>query len=118
MRPGPASLVGAAAAFALAAPASAQDATVARGKQVFDLWCYACHKPLNPGDAPVAGTSSLQRNYQGAKPAALEQRTDLAPDYVRFIVRHGVKSMPFTRRTEVSDPDLDALVAYLTRTKR
>lgn len=88
-----------------------------KGKAVFDLWCAACHKVLGPRDMPVAGTSSLERNYKGSKPAALEQRTDLAPEYIKFVVRNGVKSMPFSRKTEISDQDLDALAAYLTRTK-
>jgi (+)-pinoresinol hydroxylase len=94
--------------------AAAQDVVLAHGKEVFDLWCKACHKPLNPGDQPVAGTSSLQRKYNGTKPAALEQRTDLSATTIRVIVRHGVKSMPASRKTEISDSDLDALAAYLT----
>jgi (+)-pinoresinol hydroxylase len=100
---------------ALAHNAVAQDATQTHGKQVFELWCSSCHKPLNPGDLPVAGTSSLQRKYNGSKPAALEQRTDLSAGQIRAIVRHGVKSMPASRKTEISDGDLDALTAYLTR---
>jgi (+)-pinoresinol hydroxylase len=101
--------------LALAHNAVAQDATQAHGKQVFDLWCSACHKPLNPGDLPVAGTSSLQRKYNGSKPAALEQRTDLTAGTIHAIVRHGIKSMPASRKTEISDSDLDALTTYLTR---
>jgi mono/diheme cytochrome c family protein len=98
----------------LAQNAAADDAAIARGKQVFQLWCSACHKRLNPGDLPVAGTSSLQRKYGDTKPAALEQRTDLSPVTIRTIVRHGIKSMPASRKTEISDADLYALVAYLT----
>jgi mono/diheme cytochrome c family protein len=33
-------------------------------------------------------------------------------------VRHGVSVMPPFRKTEVSDADLAALSAYLTRTQR
>jgi hypothetical protein len=33
-------------------------------------------------------------------------------------VRHGVSVMPFLRKTEISDADLDALAAYLTRNQR
>jgi cytochrome c5 len=99
----------------LAAPAFAQDTSAVRGKEVFDLWCYSCHKRLNPGDMPVAGTSSLQRNYNGSKPAALEDRTDLTPAYIKAMVRHGYKSMPPSRKTEISDADLDALTHYLVK---
>jgi (+)-pinoresinol hydroxylase len=115
MRPAQTFLIVMLLAAPLAQNAAAED--LARGKQVFDLWCSACHKRLNPGDLPVAGTSSLQRKYGETKPAALEQRTDLSPATVRTIVRHGVKSMPASRKTEISDADLDALVAYLTARK-
>lgn len=100
-------------ALAVSSPAAAQNA--AHGKEVFDLWCYACHKPLNQGDKPVAGTSSLQRKYDGKIPAALEQRTDLSPAFIKAIVRTGTKSMPFSRKTEISDADLDDLAAYLSK---
>jgi 4-cresol dehydrogenase (hydroxylating) len=36
---------------------------------------------------------------------------------IRLFVRQGVATMPFSRKTEVSDADLDALVAYLTQPK-
>ena len=39
----------------------------------------------------------------------LEQRTDLAPEFTRAIVRTGVSVMPFFRKTEISDAELDAL---------
>ena len=101
----------------LAQKAAAEDLALAHGKQMFELWCSACHKRLNPGDLPVAGTSSLQRKYGDTKPAALEQRTDLSAATIRTIVRHGTKSMPASRKTEISDADLDALVTYLTARK-
>lgn len=85
-----------------------------RGKQVFDLWCGGCHKRLAPDDTPIAGTSSLERKYQGREPAALEDRTDLTAPLIKTMVRHGYKSMPAARKTEISDADLDALTDYLT----
>lgn len=87
-----------------------------QGKQVFDLWCGSCHKPLGPYASSVAGTTVLERRYQGSKPAALEERTDLTPALVKYYVRHGVKFMPFFRKTEISDTDLDALTVYLAKT--
>ena len=86
--------------------------TVERGAAVFNNWCSACHSrgPLN---AP--GTTSLQLKYQGSIPAALEDRRDLTVDLVTFFVRNGVATMPQLRKTEVSDADLEALAAYLTR---
>ena len=77
---------------------------------MYDHWCAACHAPgpFHPG------TNSLAVKYKEARPAALEQRTDLTPELVRFYVRNGVLIMPFFRKTEVSDADLSALGAYLS----
>lgn len=92
-----------------------------RGKEVFDLRCAACHGPIpeetfGPGFLPLMpGTQALQARYRGSLPAELEQRTDLVAEYVRTVVRGGYVSMPFFRPTELSDEDLEALVAYLTR---
>jgi mono/diheme cytochrome c family protein len=100
--------VAALAAAAAAAPgARAQDA--AAGKAVFDKWCAPCH-----GDGPgMPGTTALQALYKGAKPALLEQRTDLVPELTKSFVRNGVSVMPFFRKTEISDAELEALAAYL-----
>jgi len=92
-----------------------------RGQEVFDQRCAACHGEV-PDDIfgprflpPMPGTQALAARYQGAMPAALEARTDLTAEYIAAIVREGLNSMPFFRPTEVSDEDLQALVAYLTR---
>ena len=95
--------------------ARAQDTPVARGRAVFEHWCADCHNPVGPADPPLAGTSSLERTYKGTKPAALEERTDLTPEYVKYIVRKGTKSMPMSRKTEITDQDLDALARYLSK---
>ena len=63
----------------------------------------------------MPGTQALAARYRGELPAALEERTDLQAVYIRTVVRNGYVSMPFFRPTELSDEDLDALVAYLTR---
>ena len=82
---------------------------VARGAMVFQSACAVCHG-VGP-DRP--GTSSLELKYRGRLPALLEERTDLTPAIVAQFVRHGVSVMPFFRKTEVSDADLNALAAYL-----
>jgi (+)-pinoresinol hydroxylase len=84
----------------------------ARGAAVFNNWCSACHS-RGPMNAP--GTTSLQNKYQGSVPAALEDRKDLTVELVKLFVRNGVATMPQFRKTEVSDADLEALAAYLTR---
>ncbi len=89
--------------------ASAQDAVEQRGKEVFDYWCDACH-----GDGPGRpGTAALEALYNGEKPALIEDRDDLLPELTRAFVRDGISVMPFFRKTEISDADLDALAAYL-----
>ncbi|KAF1311056.1 (+)-Pinoresinol alpha hydroxylase (cytochrome subunit) [Pseudomonas sp. SG-MS2] len=81
------------------------------GKQVYEKWCSACHAP---GDA-YPGTLALRAKYKGALPEALEQRSDLTPDMVKYFVRNGVTIMPFFRKTEISDVELNAIADYLTK---
>lgn len=81
----------------------------AQGKQVFDKWCMPCHGKGT--DYP--GTIALEARYKGAVPAALEERKDLAPAMVTYLVRNGISVMPFFRKTEISDSELDALTRYL-----
>ena len=103
----------AAALLALtAASAHAQDAdAVAKGKQVYDYWCATCHAA---GDR-YPGTVALRAKYKGSLPAELENRTDLSAAGIRFVVRRGISIMPFFRPTEVSNADLELLIAYLRR---
>jgi len=94
-------------ALTVAVPLCAQQPT--DGKVVFDKWCAPCH-----GDGPgKPGTAALQAVYKGVKPALLEKRTDLMPEYTSAIVRTGVSVMPFFRKTEISDAELGALSKYL-----
>lgn len=81
------------------------------GKQVFDQWCAACHGP----SMRLPGTASLAAKYGNSMPAALEERDNLNPAFVRYFVRNGISVMPPFRKTEISDAELDALGAYLTR---
>ena len=77
----------------------------------FQMACSVCHG-TGPGKP---GTSALAAKYKGATPALLEERTDLNPAYIKQVVRQGLYVMPFFRKTELSDADLNAIVAYLTR---
>ena len=93
-----------------AAPQAAKPAEqLTRGKAVFDEWCAGCHSrgPRQPG------TQALEALYKGAKPAALEDRTDLVPTLTQTFVRKGVSVMPPFRKTEISDAQLADLAAYL-----
>ncbi|ADG18145.1 cytochrome c class I [Paraburkholderia atlantica] len=98
-----------------ASSAMANDsATLDPGKHVFDKWCVSCH---GVGDRKP-GTASLAAKYHGSIPAALEERTDMNLDFIRYFVRNGVLIMPAFRKTEVSDADLAALSAYLSHQKK
>jgi len=88
---------------------SAQQDPVEHGRQVFATWCAPCHAP----GPKHPGTQALEALYKGAKPAPLEQRTDLTPALTSTFVRAGVSVMPPFRKTEISDADLAALAAYL-----
>lgn len=94
---------------ALAAPDEAQ---IELGHKVYDKWCFPCHG-TGPGKP---GTDSLRA--RGQNPAVLEERTDLTPQTIKTFVRHGVLFMPTFRKTEISDADLDAIAAYLTRNNK
>lgn len=96
--------------------ARADDARLALGQQVYQRWCIDCHG-AGPGltGLGLTGTAALAAKYDGAKPALLEERTDLTPAVVAYFVRHGASVMPFFRRTEISRDELAALGAYLSR---
>ena len=69
-----------------------------------------------PGFDGLPGTQQLRLKYRGTNvPALLEERTDLVPEFVKTIVRQGVSFMPHFRKTEISDAELDAIAAFLTR---
>jgi mono/diheme cytochrome c family protein len=93
----------------VAMPAVAAEMT---GKEVFDHYCSYCH---GTGDGP--GTMQLKRT-RGADKALLTERADLAPDYIEYIVRHGLKSMPAFVPSDLTDAKLKALVAFLTKSPR
>ncbi|KAI5911932.1 MAG: c-type cytochrome [Aromatoleum sp.] len=108
-------LLGACAAMLImiaSCPVGASGQTGAeRGQAVFQEWCVSCHG-TGPGHP---GTQALDLRYQGSLPGALEQRLDLTPETVEAFVRNGISVMPFFRKTEISDAELDALGAYLSR---
>lgn len=98
----------AAAASAADAPAAPAPEVLARGETAFVHRCAMCHREGQ------TGTFVLARRL-GADKALLEQRSDLAPDYVRFVVRQGLINMPRISRVELPDADLAAIGAYLAR---
>jgi (+)-pinoresinol hydroxylase len=93
------------------------------GKAVFDKWCTPCHGAVAPGrgmlgGGALPGTAALAVKYKGRVPAVLEERTNLAPAFIKSVVRNGLFGMPISRKTEISDADLEDIVAYLTRNRK
>ena len=110
-------------AILMAASSFAQTPSEKNGKAVFDKWCLPCHGAVASdhtmfGAGALPGTAALAVKYQGKLPAVLEQRTDLKPAFIKNVVRHGLYGMPITRKTEVSDAELDDVVVYLTEHQR
>ena len=98
-------------AGAAAADDTSLSAQELQGKQLYDRICIYCHGP------GVWGTNRLARRIDKDH-ALLVSRTDLTAAGIRVIVRSGVGSMPALRKTELSDSDVDAIAAYLTRHAR
>jgi len=92
---------------ALAQPGAAS-AQIESGGRVYQQWCAGCHNER--GFATVL----LERLYNGAEPAVLDQRRDLNSGFVGYVVRNGISFMPFFRKTEITNADLAELSAYLT----
>ena len=82
-----------------------------KAPDVYEKWCTPCH---GAGDNKP-GTISAGALYKGSKPAVLAERTDLTAAGIRSVVRTGMYIMPRFRKTEVSDAELDTIVAFLTR---
>jgi len=106
-------VLGGVAASALAASTFAAEPVDphATGRAVYSKWCAPCHDP----GITHPGTHALTVKYQGVKSGVLLEWRDLSPAVVKVLVRHGISVMPQFRKTEISDPELDALADYLSR---
>jgi mono/diheme cytochrome c family protein len=83
------------------------------GAALFSNRCGACHL------AGGMGTNLLtkERVAAGEPPQSglLANRQDLAPAYIRVVVRRGKLAMPRLTRVDVTDAELDAIARYLAR---
>jgi mono/diheme cytochrome c family protein len=86
----------------------ADAADVATGEQLYTARCALCHTGFAPG------TIMLGRRL-GQERALLAERSDLAADYVRYVVRHGLLGMPPFTRVDLTEAELAQVSAYLTR---
>lgn len=80
------------------------------GKDVYMKWCNGCHM-----DSPFAPGTIYLRKARGDELALILERKDLSADYLNHLVRKGMNGMPLFRRTEISDDELRALIAFLVR---
>jgi len=85
-----------------------------KGFVEYQKYCVVCHGE----GVGKPGTLALQAKYKGALPALLDKRTDLTPALIKMYVRNGITVMPTFRKTEISDAELDAIAAYLTRNNK
>lgn len=90
---------------------SPAQAAAPSGEAVFQHWCAPCHA-AGPGHP---GTESLQRKYEGKLPATLLDRRDLNAETVATFVRQGVLMMAPFRKTEITDAELAALAAFVSK---
>jgi len=100
--------------------AAAEPSLVEKGRLQFEYSCAPCHGPgKGMGTRPyLPGTDALNVKYQGTQPPLLSERTNLTAEVIRVFVRNGIESMPSFRKTELSDEELDAIAAYLTRNNK
>lgn len=112
-RIGAALLVLSAALTPAAAAADESAGQHAAGRVVYERWCAPCHDP----GISHPGTHALMVKYPGGRRASgvITEWTDLPASYVSYMVRHGMSVMPPFRKTEITDAELAALAAYLSR---
>lgn len=89
-----------------AEPAATAD--VERGLAQYRRNCAPCHAR--------GGTGAMMLGRRlGAEKSLLDQRKDLTPEYIRFVVRRGLGSMPWLSPVELPEQQLTELTRYLTR---
>ncbi|NTJ65925.1 cytochrome c [Agrobacterium rhizogenes] len=82
-----------------------------KGQHLFDYYCSSCHGVGHDHPATLA----LNKRYGDEKPGALMLRNDIPPNLTKYYVRTGASVMPFFRKAEINDTDLDAIATYLAR---
>jgi len=88
-----------------------QDDILAKGEEIFLAKCDYCHgRGMEKG-----AVTNLERKYKGKITPYITDRTDLTAEFVKVVIRTPTKGMAPIRYTEVTDEELDWLIAYLTR---
>lgn len=84
------------------------DTSHSEPEPLFAEKCGMCHR------AQGMGTTLLARRYD-PELALLENRRDLEPEFIRSVVRSGFNNMFPLSRGEVSDAQLERIIAHLTQ---
>lgn len=94
-----------------ALPLAAQAAESTPAATTYKELCGMCHQTNG------MGVGILSRRPGDTSKGMLEARTDLSATLVKVVVRNGIGNMPRISRGEVSDSQLEAIAAYLSRGK-
>jgi mono/diheme cytochrome c family protein len=86
-------------------------ANAADGKALYRERCGMCHQTIG------MAVGILSRRPADASKGLLEERADLSAAFVQAAARSGIANMPRIARGEVSDAELAAIAAYLSRGK-
>jgi cytochrome c5 len=82
-----------------------------KGRDQYKAECALCHEKGGPGSYRL----SLR---VGPEAAYIARRDDLDPTYIHNAARLGIGIMPRITRVEVTDENMDAIIAYLTRNNK
>jgi mono/diheme cytochrome c family protein len=74
---------------------SLADASVQRGRTLYETHCYKCHTQGEGGMGPIINDKPLPKFL------------------MRFQVRHGLGTMPSFSEKEISDAELDDILNYV-----
>jgi len=92
------------------APAGNRLAPGRDGVALFSNKCGYCHLVGGMGTNLLTKLRAPDRLS-----GLLIERTDLKPDYVKYVVRNGFMAMPRISRTEVTNAELEAIAKYLAK---
>lgn len=112
-------LASAAAAYAFQPQSAASPAGATQGANLdnpggavlYDRYCAGCHN-AGPGHPGTMLLAQLGREHP-----PLMGRDDLEPDYIRAVVRNGLIEMPPFRPTELTEAELDQVIAHILSVK-
>ncbi|MFV0482019.1 MAG: c-type cytochrome, partial [Campylobacteraceae bacterium] len=94
--------------FCLVSTNAADSKSIENGEKQYKYWCATCH------DAGKPGANALGIVYSGTGISEIiDKRDDLEYETVKFFIRNGKHSMPFFRKTELSDKDIEDISNYI-----